>query len=120
MDNVDSTKVESKLRDFVDVIIQSKGIITIEISPDFQRCTWKKDGAIHREGNLPAVFTLQGEMEWWKEGKLHRKGKPAVRRLMDGYWCYFWYEDGECIPSPFTNDKGCKMWYIRRPAKQNK
>jgi hypothetical protein len=38
-----------------------------------------KNGLLHREGDLPAVFLADGTQEWWVKGLLHREGGlPAV------------------------------------------
>ncbi|MDE1153077.1 MAG: hypothetical protein PW788_11120 [Micavibrio sp.] len=67
----------------------------------------------HREGDLPAMLTADGDKGWYIHGKLHRIGAPAVEHK-DGGWEYF--ENGEChrdgAPAVHRAD-GTEDYYIR-------
>jgi len=47
---------------------------------------------LHRDGDLPAWITENGDKGWFQHGQCHREGKPAIERA-DGGWEYF--ENGE-------------------------
>jgi hypothetical protein len=54
---------------------------------------WAIEGAIHRDGDLPAVVKSNGDNEWRQHDQLHREGdKPAVI-AGDGSQLS-WYRDG--------------------------
>lgn len=53
---------------------------------------WYKDGALHRENDLPAIEWYDGSYEWYENGQRHRNNAPAVIYL-DGR--QGWYQHGE-------------------------
>ena len=50
-----------------------------------------KNGVLHRDGDLPAIITVRGHMEYWKNGKRHRDHGPAIIR-QNGVCS--WYKNG--------------------------
>ena len=50
-----------------------------------------KDGILHRDGDLPAVISARGDLEYWKKGKRHRDNGPAIIRK-NGVCS--WYKNG--------------------------
>ena len=54
---------------------------------------YKNDfGQWHRDGDLPAVETIDGTKEWWDNGVLHRGGDCAAIEYSDG--TKHWYLNG--------------------------
>ena len=51
---------------------------------------YKNDfGQWHRDGDLPAVETIDGTKHWYRDGKLHRDGdRPAIEGI-DGFKSWF-------------------------------
>lgn len=47
---------------------------------------WWKNGVPHRDGDLPAVIYANGRKEWWKHGKRHRDNGPALEDSKGKYW----------------------------------
>ena len=45
----------------------------------------------YKNGDLPAVITTRGDLEYWKNGRRHRDNGPAVIRK-DGVCS--WYKNG--------------------------
>ena len=39
-----------------------------------------KNRVLHRDGDLPAVISARGDLEYWKNGKRHRDNGPAIIR----------------------------------------
>ena len=50
-----------------------------------------KYGVLHRDGDLPAVISARGDLEYWKNGRRHRDNGPAIIRK-DGVCS--WYKNG--------------------------
>ena len=46
---------------------------------------------LHRDGDLPAVISARGDLEYWKNGRRHRDNGPAVIRK-NGVCS--WYKNG--------------------------
>jgi hypothetical protein len=69
--------------------------ITSETDP-WGNETWKKDGLMHRDGDLPARICSNGSKMWTNRGKLHRSGLLPALESSDGSWG--WYKKGW----PFT------------------
>jgi hypothetical protein len=54
---------------------------------------WYKEGRIHRDGDLPAVISNNGDQLWYKEGKRHRDSDlPAVIYAAGDQ---LWYNEGK-------------------------
>ena len=49
------------------------------------------NGVLHRDGDLPAVISARGDLEYWKNGRRHRDNGPAIIRK-DGVCS--WYKNG--------------------------
>ncbi len=63
---------------------------------------WRVNGKRHREDDLPAVITSNGDKYWYINGNLHRdNGRPAVE-MANGE--KEWYISGCRVPEP-TFDK---------------
>jgi len=53
---------------------------------------WYKNGALHREKDLPAVVMRNGDLFWHKNGMFHRdRDKPA---MLYNYGLAIWWKDG--------------------------
>lgn len=52
---------------------------------------WYKNGALHRDNDLPAIEYASGEKHWLKYGYLHRTNGPAL--IYEDGSCQYW-EDG--------------------------
>ncbi len=55
---------------------------------------WAKYGKLHRDGDLPAVVSVNGNKEYWKNGKKHRdrdqSGEPRPAVIFGvGHWEYW-------------------------------
>jgi len=45
------------------------------------RREWRVCGQLHRDGDLPAIEHVSGDLEWYRDGELHRAAdKPAIVR----------------------------------------
>jgi hypothetical protein len=45
---------------------------------------WKKDGQLHRLGDLPAIIKTNGYQMWYQYGKLHRGGEGDAQPALIG------------------------------------
>jgi hypothetical protein len=54
---------------------------------------WYKEGKLHRNGDLPAVTSVHGDQYWYKEGKLHRDGDLPAIIYAEGD--QYWYTEGK-------------------------
>jgi hypothetical protein len=50
---------------------------------------WRENGQLHRDGDLPAVITVDKSVFYYQRGRLHRiVDKPAaITANGDKYWC---------------------------------
>lgn len=56
---------------------------------------WYKNGALHRDNDLPAIERADGDKYWYKNGQHHRDNDlPAIERA-DG--TKLWYKNGKLI-----------------------
>ena len=57
---------------------------------EFDKILWYKNGALHRDGDLPAVEKSNGEKQWFKNGESYREDdKPSVEAANGSL---FWYQ----------------------------
>ncbi len=59
----------------------NKPAIEVNINYLYGRQEWRKEGKLHREGDLPAIEHVNGSKEWYKDGDLHRDGGPAIDHI---------------------------------------
>lgn len=74
---------------------------------------YMKDGKAHRDGDLPAMESPDGDQHWMRNGYLHRDGDlPAVVDKYDGYIAWYKHSvqtrDGY-LPARIYNT-GTKCW----------
>ena len=51
---------------------------------------WIKDGKVHRNYDLPAIFHKSGTKEWWKHNQKHRENDLPAVEYANGdkeWWC---------------------------------
>ena len=76
--------------------------------------SWRVNGKLHRENDLPAVERADGSNAWYVNGELHRENDlPAVERA-DG--SKTWYVNGKShrdggLPS-YEGANGHKEWWV--------
>ena len=67
------------------------------VLPDGAR-QWRRNGVLHRDGDLPATINRHEDREWWQNGRLHRAGdRPAV---VLSYGRREWCRHGRPHPPP--------------------
>ena len=75
---------------------------------------WRRDGKLHRDGNLPAVELTNGSRWWCRDGERHRDGDmPAVEHA-DGL--RLWYRHGEHHRDgdkpAVVHPNGWRVWWV--------
>ena len=66
----------------------------------FVTITYRVNGEIHRDNDLPAVIQADGTKWWYIDNKLHRDNdQPAV---IDADGTKYWYIDGKFIRRELT------------------
>jgi hypothetical protein len=54
---------------------------------------WYQRGVLHREGDLPAVMFANGKQMWFQEGEIHRDHDLPAEVMPNGTQC--WYKRGK-------------------------
>jgi antitoxin component YwqK of YwqJK toxin-antitoxin module len=86
------------------------------IDKDGNHVWYNRAGQLHRDGDLPAFVSADGDKKWYKEGKLHRDGDlPAV---IHGDGTKFWFKNGKVhrdgdLPA-MVREYGWQQWYKTR------
>jgi len=75
---------------------------------------WFLDAVLHREDDLPASVSANGDLKWTKMGALHRVGGPALVTKDSESW----YEEGLLHrtggePAVVNKATKTKQWYVR-------
>ena len=83
---------------------------------------WRKNGQLHREGDLPAFEGANGDRSWWLDGKRSRgNGLPAFEGVNgDKHWMVdgqLHREDG--LPA-IVRTNGHKSWWVNGVLHRNK
>jgi len=65
--------------------------------------TFRKNGQLHRDNDLPAVIYYDGEKRWYQNDLRHRdNGQPAI---IYASGTKFWYQNGKYIRSEHANQQ---------------
>lgn len=86
---------------------------TCETPSSSHEMIWYKDGKIHRDDDLPARITTNGDLEWWYEGKSHRTDDRAAYICSNGH-SEWWFNDQlhrELDKPAIITETGEKQWW---------
>jgi hypothetical protein len=76
---------------------------------------WYKDGLLHRDDDLPAVWIPRLDVkEWWQNGKMHREDdKPAYKSPTMSKWYKYGLPHRRLNPAVVINDDSINIdvWY---------
>ena len=93
--------------------IKYKLLEIIDVSMYYDNVSYLRNGKLHRDNDLPAVITEEGDQTWYKNGFKHRDNDlPAkINANGDKYWYQngFHYRDND-LPA-IIRTCGEKVWY---------
>ena len=70
-------------------------LLKYSITTDKHSTTYRVNGELHRDNDLPAMIKANGAKWWFKDNKLHRDNdQPAV---IDADGTKYWWVDGKFI-----------------------
>lgn len=79
------------------------------------KAVWLLNGSLHRDGDLPAVEHINGDLFWYQHGVLHRDGDLPSHVRFDGTMTRWHrhgklHRDGDLPAMVLANNKG-RYWY---------